>query len=525
VAAVLMALAAPNVASAQTIPGFLNVDTTRDGPSDGECTNDCTLREAVALASGGSGTPVLLPAGVYKLTQGPLVISGDNTTIYGAGLGSQQSSGARTTIIDGNNASRVVQVPAELSVIFAGVTITGGRAATGAGAFVGSAGSLYLYNSFVRENVATSRGGGIQSAGTVFLVQSTVSDNRAAAGGGIAIDPGGFLYAPASTISDNTGGAVATAGSYQFTNSTVSGGLTGEPGSSGGSNLVLNSILAGPGPACAGTIAATPKTNWSGNLASDTTCGFTAVEGTVQDPQLGSLRNNPGATDTRALQEGSPAINTANPQFCIGNDQRGAAAVGTCDKGAFEFGGEVPEAQLPPPVPGETVNASRSRGVVRVKLPGSDEYFLLQDGQQLPMGTTFDTSRGRVNLVAAASKVPGQTQKAWFYQGVFKVRQSKGSKPLTTLAMAGKLQCGGGKKANAAAKKKRKRRLWGDGKGRFRTKGKHSAATVVGTKWLVEDRCNGTLTRVKRGKVRVRDFKRRKTVVIKGPRGTYFAKR
>ena len=55
--------------------------------------------------------------------------------------------------------------------------------------------------------------------------------------------------------------------------------------------------------------------------------------------------------------------------------------------------------------------------------------------------------------------------------------------------------------ASAAAKKVKKRRLWGDGKGKFRTKGKHSAATVVGTKWLVEDRCDSTLTRVVRGKV------------------------
>jgi len=522
VAAALIALAAPNVASAQVIPGFLNVDTTKDG-NDGECARDCTLREAVALSSGSQ--PVLLPAGVYKL-QGPLVITGQQTAIYGAGFGSQQSSGARTTIIDGNNAGRVVQVASGGNVTFAGLTITGGRAASGAGVFVDNGGTLFLFNSIVRDNVATSRGGGLQSAGTLEVIQSTVSDNRAGVGGGIAVESSGVLYVVASTVSDNTatgGGAVAAAGPYQFHNATLSGGLRGEPGSSGGS-FVTNTIFAGPGAACDGNIAATPHTSWSGNLASDASCGLAAAEGTVADPRLGALRNNRGATDTRALQEGSPAINSADASFCIGNDQRGAAAVGTCDKGAFEFGGQVPEAQLPPPVPGETVNASRSRGTVKVKLPGSDEFFVLQDGQQLPMGTTFDTSKGRVNLVAAASNVPGPTQRAWFYRGVFKVTQSKGSKPLTTLAMTGKLQCGGGGKANAAASKKRKRRLWGDGKGRFRTKGKHSAATVVGTRWLVEDRCNGTLTRVKRGKVRVRDFKRRKTILVKAGH-KYFAKR
>jgi hypothetical protein len=50
------------------------------------------------------------------------------------------------------------------------------------------------------------------------------------------------------------------------------------------------------------------------------------------------------------------------------------------------------------------------------------------------------------------------------------------------------------------------RRLWGDGYGRFRTAGRYSAATVRGTRWLVEDRCDGTVTRVKRGQVAVEDF-------------------
>ena len=101
-----------------------------------------------------------------------------------------------------------------------------------------------------------------------------------------------------------------------------------------------------------------------------------------------------------------------------------------------------------------------------------------------------------------------------FYDGLFKLGQAKRSK-LTTLTLTEKLSCPKAGKASAAAKKKKKRRLWGDGKGRFRTKGKHSAATVVGTKYLVEDRCGSTLTRVKRGRVRVRDFAKRKTVTVR----------
>jgi hypothetical protein len=42
-----------------------------------------------------------------------------------------------------------------------------------------------------------------------------------------------------------------------------------------------------------------------------------------------------------------------------------------------------------------------------------------------------------------------------------------------------------------------------------------SSATVRGTIWLVQDQCNGTLTKVKRGTVAVRDLKRKKTVSVK----------
>jgi hypothetical protein len=166
----------------------------------------------------------------------------------------------------------------------------------------------------------------------------------------------------------------------------------------------------------------------------------------------------------------------------------------------------------PAPVAGKKVNAIPAGGTVKVKRPGKKGFTTLKAGEQIPVGTTVDTTKGRVTLVTAANG--GATAQADFYDGVFKIAQAKGSK-LTTLTLVEKLACGGGGKANAAAKKKRKRRLWGDGAGKFRTKGKHSAATVVGTKWLVEDTCTTTLTRVARGRVSVRDFGKRKTVLVK----------
>ena len=36
-----------------------------------------------------------------------------------------------------------------------------------------------------------------------------------------------------------------------------------------------------------------------------------------------------------------------------------------------------------------------------------------------------------------------------------------------------------------------------------------------GTSWWTEDRCDGTLTKVQRGKVAVRDFRLHKTIIVR----------
>ena len=179
---------------------------------------------------------------------------------------------------------------------------------------------------------------------------------------------------------------------------------------------------------------------------------------------------------------------------------------------------------LPPPVAGKSVNVEPVSGTVKIKRPGSNRFVTLTAEAQIPVGSSIDTRNGRISITAAQGA--GATATSDFYDGLFKLTQTKGAKPLTTLRLTEKLSCPRKGTASVAAKKKKKRRLWGDGSGRFRTKGKHSAATVVGTKWLVEDRCRSTLTRVVRGRVKVRDFAKRKTVTVRaGKRYTARAKR
>src|SRR5206468_1804072 len=108
-----------------------------------------------------------------------------------------------------------------------------------------------------------------------------------------------------------------------------------------------------------------------------------------------------------------------------------------------------------------------------------------------------------------------------FYSGIFKVSQKRSSKPLTEVTLqAGSYaaSCGpvsSAGRAVAARSKKRLAHLWGRGKGRFRTRGKFSAATVRGTTWLTEDRCDGTRTRVVKGTVSVFDSGLQRRVTVK----------
>jgi hypothetical protein len=163
---------------------------------------------------------------------------------------------------------------------------------------------------------------------------------------------------------------------------------------------------------------------------------------------------------------------------------------------------------------GKSFVAGKVSGTIRIKLKNG-KFRTLGANETIPLGSTIDATKGRVRLTSAAG-AGGAVQTADFYKGAFVVTQTKGSKPITQLALSGALSCTKGKKASTSAKKKKKvRRLWGDGKGRFRTKGKHGAATVRGTKWLTEDRCGSTKISVKRGSVVVRDFAKKKNKVVK----------
>jgi streptogramin lyase len=172
---------------------------------------------------------------------------------------------------------------------------------------------------------------------------------------------------------------------------------------------------------------------------------------------------------------------------------------------------------LAPPVVAKTVAAEPVSGVVKIRLRGARTFTTLpKDGKTIPVGAEVDTTAGRVRLTAAAGTGSTVTKTSEFYGGRFTISQAASKDAVLDVKLSGPLAgCGAGAAFRAKAKKAKGRLVWGDGKGTFRTTGKRSAATVRGTNWLVEDRCDGTtLTRVVRGVVAVRDDVKKKTVTL-----------
>ena len=198
-----------------------------------------------------------------------------------------------------------------------------------------------------------------------------------------------------------------------------------------------------------------------------------------------------------------------------------ASATGVGEAGA--------QTRDPPPVPtfAKTVVLAPVSGKVLIHVPGPQHRFVrLASATVVPVGTVVDTTAGRVRLTSAdPGPKPAELQTGQFFRGRFQVRQKRTAGGLVNLVLRDNLSqsaCGSGPARAAAVNRRVLGLLRGTAKGRFRTTGRFAAATVRGTDWGVRDRCDGTLTVVRRGVVVVRDFRLHKTVVVRAGQ-TYLA--
>ncbi len=366
----------------------------------GACTaaaNDCSLRGAIekSNATGQADTiefSASFFAGPHTITLQDALTTGndaaDDLTINGPGqslLTVKQSAAVRAFQIVGKTTIN-------------GITISGGRSPNNAGGILNNGGAnLTLNDTTVTDNEALGAfpngdGGGIYNASdaTVTLNRSTVSGNKGTGdnGGGI-YNSGGTLTLNNSTLSGNQGNT-AGGGIHSYTNltgtqkttvtnSTISGnhanwrggGIFNQEGLTAIEHSTITNntaTLAGQGGGVASVgntatrtevlstiVSANSNTDdvdfVNGATNSFVSKGFnllgdgnatgafnkTGDQTLVMVPGLETLALNGGATETHALQTGSPAID-AGPSSCPATDQRGVTRPQgpRCDIGAFE---------------------------------------------------------------------------------------------------------------------------------------------------------------------------------------------
>jgi beta-glucanase (GH16 family) len=345
-------------------------DTVVDSAAD---SGPGSLRAALAGTCEGS-TITLDPAldGETVELSSPLTVARDVTV---------DGSQAPGVVLDGQGASRILEVEAGVEVTLSDLVLTRGYGYELAGAVLNN-GDLTLSRSEVTDSVVDTSGnefwkggGGIYTGenGTLTLVESTVADNtvnggpggglygffgsttlvsRSTVSGNSASDVGGGMRSlgttdiVTSTVSGNSalgwhGGALfATDGDVTVTDSTVTGN-TSPDGTAGGmlvatfgdssAHLTVRGsvVVDNSGTECGvvdnggGTVL---LSSGGHNVTSDGTCGAAASgDVTESEPVLEPLADNGGPTATHLPVAGSVVIDNGDPDQPEGTDQRGVA--------------------------------------------------------------------------------------------------------------------------------------------------------------------------------------------------------
>ncbi len=185
-------------------------------------------------------------------------------------------------------------------------------------------GAIDIRQSSFHSNYSGSRGGVLfGDAGELTIANSTFYNNRSASGGGVMSAAGADVTMTHLTMVENR--------------ATHSGAHTIHK--SGGSVRLRNSIIVNSSASddCVGGLD-----QMAGNLSADGTCALLASGDLLLDQLVGEPAWYP-------LKDFSPAVDAADPDYCLDVDQVGTPRPhgGGCDIGAFESTTALPK---PPPI-------------------------------------------------------------------------------------------------------------------------------------------------------------------------------
>jgi Ca2+-binding RTX toxin-like protein len=231
--------------------------------------------------------------------------------------------------------------------------------------------------------------------------------------------------------------------------------------------------------------------------------GASATDTLIGGASADTVRSRDGERDVVQCGDG--------PDFAIADPQDSVS--GECERA--DTGGSNPRL-------GRTIvvqpTATSAQGTILtglgMQLPRVRRFVPLVDKVALPVRTVLDTTSRTVRLRSAARR--RRAGSAVLSGGRFRMTQSRRT-GLTNLALKGGdfSQCSRRSKGAGTAQRRVIRRLRGRTRGRHRFSGRRSAGTVRGTRWVMEDRCDGTLTRVLSGRVTVRDFAKRRRITLR----------
>jgi hypothetical protein len=288
-----------------------------------------SLRQAIADSLSG-GTITFAPwlsGSTITLTNGELPLTG-NLTIDASAL----TNGIR---LDGNNASRIFNVAAGVTVDLNSLTLTNGHSDANdwGGALINN-GTLALTNCTLAGNLIDGggSGGAIENAGALILAGCTLSDNAAGYAGAIRNESTcalqnctfyGNAVAGNGGAIDNVFGATLNVLHCTFSSNSAGSSGAGIDNYLSQVNLT-NSILAGNTGQDIYNWGGSTVTAAGSNLVQSLVNGGGTVIGTViaANPLLAPLGNYGGPTQTMPPLLGSPAVDQA-AATTLNHDQRG----------------------------------------------------------------------------------------------------------------------------------------------------------------------------------------------------------
>lgn len=336
-----------------------------------------------------SGAGIAIGAAAVVAFINPSVHGGGSGDAGGGGEGGESSAtitGVTLTdvrVLDNQSGSAGGGISNAAPLTMNNVVVSGNSAVTNGGGIYNDA-ELSMVNSTVgttasltTPNIAEG-GGGLFDTGmhNTVIEESAIAGNTAVGGGGISARSMVNMTIVNTTINGNSatdvGGGITTNGPITLQNDTISGNSSGNDSTSGGAGInafgkgvyqYVNTLFQGNSATGSGVVSNCGCSGLScksgvmvslgHNLADDATC---ALSGSGDMPNtsagLGAMAGNGGATETRALASGSPAVDAGDNANCPNTDQRGSLrpADGSlrnteiCDIGAFEL--FVPRADL-----------------------------------------------------------------------------------------------------------------------------------------------------------------------------------